>query len=180
MPASTSRTPSRTFSGVSRLMRPSSSSSPQSPQVEPGGRCFHRFVTLSSPSGRRALRDRRRPRCLYRPVGLHFWAQGSAARVAVFRSIRGLASRRRKVTTMTEKELVVSADGHILEPTDLFAPACPSTCGTGGSGRTTSRSSRSSRAGPGSSGGCTRPGSRAGRSPATARPAGGCPRATPR
>ena len=31
--------------GVSRLMRPSSSSSPQSPHVEPGGRCVHRFVT---------------------------------------------------------------------------------------------------------------------------------------
>ena len=40
----TSRTPSRTFSGVSRLMRPSSSSSPQSPQVEPSGRRCHRVV----------------------------------------------------------------------------------------------------------------------------------------
>jgi hypothetical protein len=27
------------------LMRPSSSSSPQSPHVEPSGRCIHRFVT---------------------------------------------------------------------------------------------------------------------------------------
>ena len=50
MPASTSRTPCRTFSGVSRLMRPSSSSSPQSPHVEPGGRCCHRFVTSRLPS----------------------------------------------------------------------------------------------------------------------------------
>src|SRR5262249_48914777 len=50
MPASTSRTPARTFSGVSRLMRPSSSSSPQSPHVEPGGRCVHRFVTDRAPS----------------------------------------------------------------------------------------------------------------------------------
>src|SRR6516164_2303480 len=50
MPACTSRTPWRTFSGVRRLMRPSSSSSPQSPQVDPGGRSFHRFVT-TSPSG---------------------------------------------------------------------------------------------------------------------------------
>src|SRR5580765_31136 len=45
MPASTSRTPWSTFSGVSRLMRPSSSSSPQSPHVDPSGRCTHRFVT---------------------------------------------------------------------------------------------------------------------------------------
>ena len=45
------------------MIRPSSSSSPQSPQVEPGGRCFHRFVTVlhSSSSGAVAL---------YRPVGL--------------------------------------------------------------------------------------------------------------
>src|SRR6516165_10713559 len=50
MPACTSRTPWRTFSGVRRLMRPSSSSSPQSPHVDPGGRSFHRFVTIS-PSG---------------------------------------------------------------------------------------------------------------------------------
>ena len=45
MPASTSRTPWSTFSGVIRLIRPSSSSSPQSPHVEPSGRCFQRFVT---------------------------------------------------------------------------------------------------------------------------------------
>src|SRR6516162_7454495 len=50
MPAWTSRTPWRTFSGVGGLMRPSSSSSPQSPHVDPGGRSFHRFVTIS-PSG---------------------------------------------------------------------------------------------------------------------------------
>src|SRR5262245_1511480 len=48
MPASTSLTPWRTLSGVSRLMRPSSSSSPQSPHVEPSGRCFHRFATALS------------------------------------------------------------------------------------------------------------------------------------
>ena len=42
--------PARTFSGVSRLMRPSSSSSPQSPQVEPSGRCVHRFVTAVHPT----------------------------------------------------------------------------------------------------------------------------------
>ena len=48
MPASTSRTPCRTFSGVSRLMRPSSSSSPQSPPTSSRPeRCCHRFVTSS-------------------------------------------------------------------------------------------------------------------------------------
>src|SRR3954452_5261540 len=87
-PACTSRTPCSTFSGVSKLMRPSSSSSPQSPHVEPGGRSFHRFVTASS------------LRCLYRPVGL--------------------ASE-----PMTEKEFVVSADGHVVEPTDLFRTRLP-------------------------------------------------------
>ncbi len=56
MPASTSRTPSSTFSGVSRLIRPSSSSSPQSPHVDPSGRCFHRCVTAISPSGHSTLR----------------------------------------------------------------------------------------------------------------------------
>ena len=50
---------------------------------------------------------------------------------------------------MTSKDFVVSADGHLLEPTDLFrtrlpeAPARPRRCG-----RRTSRSSRSSRAAP--------------------------------
>src|ERR1017187_4256175 len=33
-------------------MRPSSSSSPQSPQVEPGGRCVQRFVTWFLPRPR--------------------------------------------------------------------------------------------------------------------------------
>ena len=54
------------------------------------------------------------------------------------------------------------------------APARPRRCG-----RRTSRSSRSSRAAPGSSGSCTRPGTRAGRSRGTARRAGGCPKAIP-
>src|SRR5580700_6365373 len=45
MPFSTSWMPARTFSEVTRFILPSSSSSPQSPQVEPVGRCFHRFVT---------------------------------------------------------------------------------------------------------------------------------------
>ena len=136
MPASTSRTPWRTFSGVSRLMRPSSSSSPQSPQVEPGGRCFHRFVTVSSPSRPQPARDPTASRCLYRPVGLHSSAQGTAS--CAGRSgfeYEIIASQRRKVTTMTEKELVVSADGHILEPTDLFRhPPPEAPAGSGGLG----------------------------------------------
>src|SRR5450756_220971 len=45
LPACTSLTPSSTFSDVMRLIRPSSSSSPQSPHVEPSGRCTHRFAT---------------------------------------------------------------------------------------------------------------------------------------
>src|ERR1700722_4465255 len=45
LPACTSLTPSSTFSDVMRLIRPSSSSSPQSPHVEPSGRRTHRFVT---------------------------------------------------------------------------------------------------------------------------------------
>ncbi len=60
------------FSGVSKLIRPSSSSSPQSPHVEPGGRCFHRLVTASSPLVR--LVATVWPRCVYRPVGLGYGA----------------------------------------------------------------------------------------------------------
>src|SRR6202034_669974 len=61
-------------------------------------------------------------RCLYRPVGLQ-----SAGRVARTRALghRDLASSRRKGTTMTETQLVISADGHILEPTDLFTTRLP-------------------------------------------------------
>src|SRR6202034_1720235 len=61
-------------------------------------------------------------RCLYRPVGLQ-----SAGRVARTRALghRDLASSRRKGTTMTESQLVISADGHILEPTDLFVTRLP-------------------------------------------------------
>src|SRR5882672_10770801 len=49
LPACTSLTPSRTFSDVIRLIRPSSSSSPQSPHVEPSGRRAHRFATADPP-----------------------------------------------------------------------------------------------------------------------------------
>ena len=65
------------------------------------------------------------PRCLYRPVGLHFAAQGTACAHGRSGRSTDLASQRRKVTTMTEKQLVVSADGHILEPTDLFVTRLP-------------------------------------------------------
>src|SRR5262249_48216513 len=93
MPVSTSRTPCSTFSGVIRLTRPNSSSSPQSPQVEPVGRCFQRCGTGTPLYGLRGC-------VLYRPVGLL-----SAA--------------------MTNKDFVVWADGHILEPIDLFRTRMP-------------------------------------------------------
>ena len=152
MPASTSRTPSSTFSGVSRLMRPSSSSSPQSPQVEPGGRCFHRFVTADSmPSiGRSMCTDR-----------------------------SSVADRRKAHAHDAEGLRRLRPTGTSSSPPTCSAPACRSTCATARSGRRTSRSSRSSRAAPGSSGSCTRRATRAGRSPGTARPAGACPKATP-
>src|SRR5476651_958503 len=51
-PSFTSATPSSTFLGVIRFRRPNWSSSPQSPQVEPSGRCFQRFIRVS-PSMRR-------------------------------------------------------------------------------------------------------------------------------
>src|SRR3954449_6772226 len=105
MPASTSRTPSRTFSGVSRLTRPSSSSSPQSPQVEPSGRWIHRFVTGAPRTYRPVCTDR-----------LVDWPRYSIA--ATKRTLRrsGMAE---------QQGLVVSADGHILEPTDLFITRLP-------------------------------------------------------
>jgi hypothetical protein len=49
MPFSTSLMPARTFSEVTRLIRPSSSSSPQTPQVEPVGRRFYCLVTSALP-----------------------------------------------------------------------------------------------------------------------------------
>src|SRR5215467_947395 len=90
MPSCTSRTPASTLSGVSRLMRPSSSSSPQSPHVEPGGRCVHRFVTDRAPSPPLPV-----------PTG---WST---------------------LRRMTQQDFVVSADGHVLEPTDLFITRLP-------------------------------------------------------
>src|SRR6187397_290630 len=101
MPCSTSRTPSRTFSGVSRLMRPSSSSSPQSPQVEPSGRCFHRFATVVPLVA-----------CLDR-TGL-LLQQGSRLSRTTFPE-----------EPMAQKDFVVSGDGHLLEPIDLFKTRLP-------------------------------------------------------
>src|SRR5262245_54622155 len=79
-------------------MRPSSSSSPQSPHVDPSRRRAHRFdcglfVTRASSLCNRS-------RCLYRPVGL---------------ACKG----------MPAKDFVVSGDGHLLEPTDLFVTRLP-------------------------------------------------------
>ncbi len=110
MPASTSRTPWSTLSGVIRLMRPSSSSSPQSPQVEPGGRCFHRFVIARTPCWSVAL---------YRPVGLAFCEELRATRARSSPVHGGMGQH------MSDKPFVVSADGHILEPTDLFVTRLP-------------------------------------------------------
>src|ERR1700722_18268549 len=50
LPACTSLTPSSTFCDVMRLIRPSSSSSPQSPHVEPSDRRTHRFDTADLPT----------------------------------------------------------------------------------------------------------------------------------
>ena len=82
---------------------------------------------------------------------------------------------------MTQKDFVVSGDGHLLEPIDLFktrlpeAPARPRRVGRGLRDRRAVRRGRR----PASSVGCTRPATRAGPSRATARPAGARPRAIP-
>ena len=124
MPASTSRTPWRTFSGVSRLMRPSSSSSPQSPHVEPAGRCVHRFVTADSmPSIGVA--------CV--PIGPAHGRPRPAGRSHAH-DAEGL--RRLRPTGTSSSRPTCSA------------PASRSTCAIARSGRRTSRSSRSSRAAP--------------------------------
>ena len=74
---------------VSRLMRPSSSSSPQSPHVEPSGRCFHRFVT-SHLLVRRSVRAggsrpaSRRSRCTVPTGWSSFATQGSRCRRSTF------------------------------------------------------------------------------------------------
>src|SRR4029077_5962402 len=106
-PDSTSCTPWRTFSGVSRLMRPSSSSSPQSPQVEPGGRCVHLFgISLPHPW----------PRCTVDRPGVPC---DDGSRTA------GTPFPHRGGHRMTQKDFVVSGDGHLLEPIALFPTRLP-------------------------------------------------------
>ena len=107
-------------------MRPSSSSSPQSPQVEPGGRCFHRFVTASSSVS--TVR-----RCMYRPVGL-------VARPVVVARLGG--SNDAQGLRRLGRRAPPRADRPVPHPPPE-APARPRR-----SGRRTSRSSRSSRAAP--------------------------------
>src|ERR1700722_4737781 len=87
LPACTSLTPSSTFSEVMRLIRPSSSSSPQSPQVEPSGRRAHRFATADPPyyfvlSGRN--KANRRPR---RHASPHLRGVGCPARPGASRRV---------------------------------------------------------------------------------------------
>ena len=81
---------------------------------------------------------------------------------------------------MTTKDFVVSADGHLLEPTDLFRTRLPKHL------RDRAVWEEDFEIEPLVEGGardlpasCTRRGTRAGRSRGTARPAGGCPKATP-
>src|SRR5687768_15252932 len=47
MPSFTSATPCRTFSRVTRFMRPRWSSGPNSPQLEPAGLLFHLIASVS-------------------------------------------------------------------------------------------------------------------------------------
>ncbi len=106
-------------------MRPSSSSSPQSPHVEPGGRCFHRFATLCSLLA--ALDRRRASVALLVPTGWFSMRTrvAPASRGSRSASRPGIRSSAGRSAGMTQKELVVSADGHILEPTDLFRTRLP-------------------------------------------------------
>ena len=130
-----------------------------------------------SPSGRGTPRPCCR-RCLYRPVGLHSWAQGTACAPA--RSSRTCVSAQeghnhdREATRRLRRRAHPRAHRPLRHP-PAQAPAGPWRLG----GRLRDRAAGRGR-GPRSSGACTRPGSRGGRSPGTARPAGGCPRATPR
>src|SRR3954469_2567080 len=110
-PASTSRTPCSTFSGVTRLIRPSSSSSPQSPHVDPAGRCVQRFGTALSPS----------------PVERYCLTK----RMCTDRSKNGNAHQQRS-HEMIGRDFVVSGDGHVLEPTDLYKPRLPKHLGDRG------------------------------------------------
>src|SRR5881394_3943901 len=48
MPSFTSATPCSTFSRVTQFMRPRWSSGPNSPQFDPGGLCFQRWLMTTS------------------------------------------------------------------------------------------------------------------------------------
>ena len=80
---------------------------------------------------------------------------------------------------MPDKPFVVSADGHILEPTDLFITRLPKHLRERGVWEDDFEIEPLVEGGARSSGASTRRGSKAGRSRAIARRAGGCPRATP-
>ena len=164
MPARTSATPWRTFSGVSRLIRPSSSSSPQSPQVDPSGRCVQRFETGSATVPPRFVRG-------FVPIGriLGVRYREPARQSGTGRSDHGREGLRR-----------LRATGTSSSPPTSSSPASPSTCATGRCGRRTSRSSRSyDGAADASSGCCTPRASTAGRCRATARPSGRTPEGDP-
>ena len=133
---------------MSRLIRPSSSSSPQSPQVEPAGRCVHRLRHVSYSFSRR-----RRPPLLCTDRLVY-------SRCAASRALRGFCRTddRQEHTWPTSPLSSPPTATSSSRPT-CSRPGCPRTCGTAGCGRRTSRSSPSSRAGPGSSACCTRPAS---------------------
>ena len=76
--------------------------------------------------------------------------------------------------------LVVSADGHILEPTDLFVTRLPKHLRDRAVWEEDFEIEPLVENGARSSAVCTHPGSRDGRSRATARPAAAPPRASPR
>ena len=78
---------------------------------------------------------------------------------------------------MTQQDFVVSGDGHLLEPTDLFKTRLPKHLRDRGVWEEDFEIEPLVEGGAASSGGCTRPGTRAGRSLGTARRAGGHPRA---
>src|SRR6476660_8392307 len=118
MPASTSRTPWSTFSGVMRLTRPSSSSSPKSPQVEPSGRWAHRFAMLVSFSiGRLRFGIPGRQATPSRPLRVDLDHSCTDRLVYHFGTPSREKSGRRRLR-MIDNDFVVSGDGHVLEPTD--------------------------------------------------------------
>ena len=80
---------------------------------------------------------------------------------------------------MTETQLVISADGHILEPTDLFTTRLPKHLRDRAVWEDDFEIEPLAEGGARIFAGSTLPASRGGRSPATVRQAAGCPRAIP-